>query len=139
MKILVCGGRHFNNYSVLSWVMTNVINALDTDDIEIVSGHCAGADQLGEQYAQENNMAVRVFMPNWTAYGKAAGPIRNKQMIDYISQDKNSLVVAFVSPNSRGTKGTVAMAKKVGIPTIEIPYERFSETQFKSAVGGILI
>lgn len=123
MKILVCGGRHFNNYSVLNWVMTNVIAVADTDDVEIVSGHCVGADQLGERYAQENNMAVKIFSPNWTAYGRAAGPIRNKQMVDYVSQDKNSLVVAFVSPNSKGTKGTIAMAKKANIPVIEIPYE----------------
>lgn len=123
MKILVCGGRHFNNYSVLNWVMTNILSAVDVEDIEIVSGHCVGADQLGEQYAKENNLSVKIFLPDWAAYGKAAGPIRNKQMINYTLQDKNSLVVAFVSPNSKGTKGTVSMAKKADIPVIEIPYE----------------
>ena len=103
--------------------MTSVIAALDTEEIEIVSGHCVGADQLGEKFAKENQLPIKTFLPNWAVYGKAAGPIRNKQMIDYISQDKNPLVVAFASSNSKGTKGTIALARKSNIPVIEIPYE----------------
>lgn len=42
MKILVCGGRHFNNYSVLELIINNVLAHDYVSNIEIVSGGCAG-------------------------------------------------------------------------------------------------
>lgn len=128
MKILVCGGRHFNNYNVLEMIIDNILTHKYVDDIEIVSGGCAGADKLGEKYAKLNNFPIKVFPANWTKYGKAAGPIRNKEMVDYIKQYNDSLVMAFTSKNTKGTQNTVALAKKANIPVIEIPYDINEDT-----------
>ena len=128
MKILVCGGRHFNNYSVLELIINNVLAHDYVSNIEIVSGGCAGADKLGEKYAELNDIPVKVFPANWTKYGRAAGPIRNREMIDYIKQYTGSLVIAFLSKDTKGTQNTVALAKKAGIPVIEIPYDVNEDT-----------
>jgi hypothetical protein len=56
----------------------------------------------------------------WDTYGPAAGPIRNKQMLD-LGPD---LVIAFHNDlsKSRGTVNTVREAKRRGIP-VEIIVE----------------
>ena len=132
-RLLICGGRHFNNYQLLDTVLEDLIEDLDIDysDIEIVSGHCEGADMLGEKFAQNHNsINLKVFPANWRLYGKSAGPIRNKEMINYISNFQNKLVIAFVSPNSKGTRNTIELAKKKGIRVLEVPYtieESYSE------------
>ena len=124
MKIIICGGRHFNNFKALEIVMENILaeKHLDCCDVEIVSGHCEGADKLGERYAKENGCGLTIFKANWSRYGRSAGPIRNKEMIDYIKTDESNLVVAFVSPNSVGTKNTIKLAKAANLEVYEIPY-----------------
>lgn len=128
MTILVCGGRHFEYYNILSMVLNQIIGEYvpAEDEVEVVSGGCAGTDKLAEKYAQENNYILKVFPAEWSKYGKAAGPIRNQQMVDYI-KDKNSIVVAFTSVNTKGTRHTMQQAQKYNIPVFEIPYEMFEE------------
>ena len=46
--------------------------------------------------------------------GRAAGPIRNSEMIKYAAESEVPVVVAFVSPRSKGTMDTVNKAKKQG-------------------------
>lgn len=124
MKIIVCGGRHFYDYELLKRKIQTVINMhhLKYEDIEIVSGHCEGADMLGEKYAQEFGASITIFPAQWEKYGRAAGPIRNKQMVDYIKEDENPLVIAFTSPRTKGTRNTIKEAKKLNIPVIETEY-----------------
>lgn len=137
-KLLICGGRHFNNYRAVEFYADYIINNFFTDKpIEIVSGGCSGADSLGEFYANGNDIPVKIFPANWTKYGRKAGPIRNKQMIDYIKDYRDKAVLAFVSKNSIGTKYTVDMAKKNGIPTFIVEYE--VETSEKALDEGIKV
>lgn len=125
IKIIVCGGRHFEDYELLKSILDKHFedNGIAPNDVEIVSGHCQGADMLGERYAKENGCALRVFPAEWKKYGKVAGPIRNKQMVDYIATAEERLVVAFVSPKSKGTCHTVSLARKIDIPVIEHFYD----------------
>ena len=124
LRILVCGGRHFEDYNLLKNILDKVLQLkkLTPKDVEIVSGHCKGADMLGEKWAEENGANTKIFPADWALYKKSAGPIRNKQMIDYITCFSDKLVVAFVSPNSKGTKQTIKLAKKNNIPVIATEY-----------------
>ena len=40
---------------------------------------------LGERWAEETKASVKIFPADWVKHKKSAGPIRNKQMIDYIT------------------------------------------------------
>lgn len=124
-RIIICGGRHFDNYSSLEYVMDQVMSDLDLDfsEIEVVSGHCTGADQLGELYADRNRLLCTIFPAQWEKYGRSAGPIRNSAMIDYAAESEVPVVVAFVSPNTRGTNDTVAKAKRKQFNIYETNYE----------------
>lgn len=122
LRILVCGGRRFSDYALLEKTINGVVAEAGREDIEIVSGHYVGADRLGELYAEKHNAQVKIFPAEWEKYGKRAGPMRNKQMVDYISGFKNKIVIAFVSANTKGTRNTISLAKKANIRVIEKEY-----------------
>lgn len=103
MKLAIVGSRRFNNYEKLKKVLVRY-----KDITEIVSGGAAGADSLAEKYALENHIPIKVFFANWSKHGKAAGPIRNKLIIE--RADK---VVAFHTKNSRGTESSIRFARSM--------------------------
>lgn len=97
---------------MLESIADNVVKEQFFSEIEIVSGHCIGADRMGEEYAKRRNYALKIFPAEWKKYGKRAGPIRNKQMIDYIAEFENKIVVAFTGPNTKGTKIRLRLQKR---------------------------
>lgn len=106
MKVIIAGGRDFKDYSLLKRVVNGLRKKLD-EDIVIISGAAAGADKLGERYASEYNIKVLQFPADWDTHGKAAGPIRNKQMAE-----AGDALIAFWDGESRGTKSMISLAKK---------------------------
>ena len=86
------------------------------DQVRIVSGHCRGADLMGERYAHENGLELSVFPAEWNIYGRRAGFVRNTQMADFASEEGNEgALIAFWDGQSRGTKMMIGIAQKKGI------------------------
>ncbi|MEK0324671.1 MAG: DUF2493 domain-containing protein [Nitrosopumilus sp.] len=108
MRVIVAGGRDFEDYAMLRACLEFT---LEPDD-EIVSGTAKGADTLGERYAKEYDVPLHKFPAEWERHGKAAGPIRNRQMAEY--GDK---LVAFLTENklAGGTKDMIIEALKKGL------------------------
>lgn len=102
MKIAVIGSRTFNNYELVEKVLDSFPNI----DL-IVSGGAKGADYLGEKYAYFHNIKKLIFKPEWDKYGKKAGIIRNKDIID-----NADIIIAFWDGKSTGTKHSIEYAKK---------------------------
>ena len=97
-KVVVAGGREFNNYQLLEEKLDHLLqNKLP--HVQIVSGHATGADTLGEAYAKQRGLSVVTFPADWKTHGKAAGPIRNRQMAHYADA-----VVVFWNGKSKGTQ-----------------------------------
>jgi hypothetical protein len=107
MKIIIAGGRHFNNYVLLKQWCDFYFKNLKKENIEIVSGTAKGADSLGERYATENGLNVKKFPANWEMYKKAAGYIRNEEMAIYADA-----LIAFWDGKSKGTKHMIDLAEK---------------------------
>lgn len=123
-RIIICGGRHFKDYKALESLVNSALTEknLTSNEVEIVSGHCEGADMLGELYAEKHGIVCKVFPAEWNKYGRAAGPIRNSQMIEYASESTIPIVVAFVSPRTKGTIDTVNKATKRGFSIFRHEY-----------------
>ncbi len=90
----------------------------------LIHGDAYGADKISgkivESYppdpdTDEAEVQVLKFPANWTKLGRAAGPVRNRQML---REGKPDFVLAFHKNlnESRGTKDMVAVARKAGIP-----------------------
>lgn len=105
MKIVIAGGRDFNDYELLKSSCDLLFKSYE--DVEIVSGTARGADSLGEQYANEMGYSIKRFPADWDKFKKAAGYIRNEQMAEYAD-----CLVAFYDGSSKGTTHMINLAQK---------------------------
>lgn len=106
MKVIIAGSRNFTDYQKLKKECDQFLQ--NQKNIEIVSGdYYKGADKLGIQYANEKGFNLIKFPAEWNKFGKAAGPIRNKQMVNYAD-----VLIAFWDRKSKGTASIIRFAKK---------------------------
>ena len=109
-KVVIAGCRNFNNYEQAKLYIDNILSDLRKEHtIVIVSGGARGADKLGERYAKENDFEIEFYPADWTTHGKAAGPIRNREMAKIADY-----VICFWDGKSAGTKSMIDYAKKNG-------------------------
>lgn len=113
MRVLVCGSRHFNDQELLNKTLFEITKL---DEVynhgTVIHGNAKGADTLGALWGYRMGWKVEAYPADWDKYGKGAGHIRNKQMLD---EGKPDLVVAFMAKDSRGTKNMVDQATKAGV------------------------
>lgn len=109
MKVLVCGGRDFNDSLTLgSWL--GGIHKNNGPITLLIEGGARGADYMARKFAEWQGIPVKTFHANWDVHGKAAGPIRNRQML---VEGQPDLVVAF--EGGRGTANMVQQAEAAGV------------------------
>lgn len=119
MRVLVCGGRDYDDWDELSEELTYLLG--DHDITAIIHGGAKGADSLAGEFAKNcippiQEIVFSVGPSEWKRHGKFAGPIRNQKMLD---EGKPDLVVAFAG--GRGTADMVRRAKAANVPVREIP------------------
>lgn len=116
MKVLVCGGREFDDWEMMNRHLTDVyMNLPEPTEMVIIQGGAKGADFLARVWAKFRHLPWGEYPADWKQFGKAAGPKRNQYMLDV---GKPDIVVAF--PGNTGTADMVRRAKKAGIRVIEI-------------------
>jgi len=115
MKIAIVGSRGFKDYNLLEEFVLGKVNLTDIE--EIISGGAIGADTLAQEFAQKHNLKLNVFLPNWTKYGKSAGVVRNKDIIQ-----NSDIVFAFWDEKSKGTYNIIRLSKKLN-KTLHIKYD----------------
>jgi hypothetical protein len=115
MKIIVAGGRDFNDYELLKENLNEIVG--DNSNIEIVSGMARGTDLLGIKYANELGYPVKEFPAQWDKYGKSAGYRRNEEMAKY-----SDTCVCFWDRKSKGTKHMIDLSNKYNLKTFVINY-----------------
>jgi hypothetical protein len=116
MKILVCGDRNWKNIKIILKVLLKEKKSSKTK-ITVVHGAAKGADTIAGQVALKLKMNVKLYPAQWQLYGRAAGFIRNRQMLD--ENPDISKVIAFHNniSESKGTKDMLKISKKRGITT----------------------
>jgi YspA, cpYpsA-related SLOG family len=115
MKIIIAGGRDFNNYDLLKEKCNSILSK--TKDIEIISGGAKGADSLGEKYALDNKYQLTIVRAEWDTLGKKAGIIRNEEMAKIADA-----LICFWDGKSKGTCNMIEQAKKYNLPFRIINY-----------------
>lgn len=110
---LVCGGRDFADQAVFDGAMGDLMRHFGCP-AEIVHGAARGADSMADALGARLAVTVRRFPADWQKHGRAAGIIRNREML----ATKPDKVVAF--PGGRGTANMVEQARGAGIAVVEI-------------------
>jgi predicted Rossmann-fold nucleotide-binding protein len=124
LVVVAGGGRD------LVWPLEQVAAALIAHTssaavLQLFHGAARGADQLIAQAAQQLGWPVAAIAADWRRYGRSAGPIRNRLLLDQAlalasahptaaregpTQPAAVLVLAF--PGGVGTASLVALARR---------------------------
>ncbi len=112
MRVIVCGGRDFNDRDYLFAVLDEFHDVWSITTV--IHGGARGADALGAEWAQERGLKVRVVRADWARYGKSAGPIRNGVML-CLNPDA---VIAF--PGGAGTRNMVTQARSEDVAVLDV-------------------
>jgi hypothetical protein len=110
MKILVCGGRYYNNKERVTEVL-DFIHGRESIT-SLVHGDATGTDTLAKEWALINGIEQKPYHAEWTALGHRAGPIRNALML----QENFDIRWVIAFPGDVGTADMVEKAKRAGYP-----------------------
>lgn len=113
MKVLVCGGREYKDAERIRQVLSAFHAAQPI--ARLIEGGATGADKIAAAWAHSERVPFTTYPANWSYHGKAAGPIRNKRMLD---EGKPDVVIAF--PGGAGTAHMVKIAKDAGVEVLII-------------------
>jgi hypothetical protein len=107
MNLAIVGSRNFTDPERLS----RIVDKVQGDITLIVSGGARGADTLAEYYAKKKAIPYLIFPADWDKHGKKAGILRNQDIVD-----NADAMIAFLAPESKGTRDSIKRAQKKGIP-----------------------
>lgn len=130
MIVVVTGGRSYGkddgehcSEQRHVWSVLDALNAVPDEPIDwLYCGGAPGADSCAFRWAEAHKVPVTVVMAEWLKHGKAAGPKRNRAMLEQAMERAEAAegyampvrLVAF--PGGRGTANCVATAELLGIP-----------------------
>lgn len=118
--ILVTGSRDWHDESIITAVLKHVEQDVRNQFPEqqvlfkLIEGGARGADTFARYAAFELGWETLTMPANWSAHGKAAGMIRNQEMVNL----KPDVCLAFPGSSSKGTWDCVNRCKAAGIPVV---------------------
>lgn len=134
MRIIVCGCRLWNDpWAIEEWLMELQEGfGKPYDAVTIVHGAARGADRIADTLAKRMGFTVEPHEADWAAYNKAAGAIRNYEML----KAGADAVVAFKDffnwrLDHGGTENMIDIAHRAGVPC-EV------RSHISSAIPGII-
>lgn len=130
-RLLITGSRNHQwtpyDSQALLIAVRDIVDETQKNPV-IVHGGATGADTEAALHGQRLfNLQTEVHRADWKKYGRAAGPIRNKQMVE-LGAD---LCLAFPDHpknqgghGSRGTWDCIDLAQQAGIPVLVVWNQR---------------
>lgn len=114
-RVLVCGDRNWHDRQYLYGKLDDIDTFAGITTI--IEGEAPGADTFAREWAEERGVTVEQYPALWDRYGRAAGSVRNRQML---MEGKPDLVVAFHEDlaRSKGTADMVRQASRAGVEVI---------------------
>jgi|TARA_Y100000310_G_scaffold146443_1_gene145775 hypothetical protein len=120
MKIIVCGGRDYGlTKGEVNYIRDELLKFHERNKVTwVATGGAKGVDTIARAWALSNGILIRNYFPDWKKYGRAAGPIRNREMLLDFKPDH---VVVF--PGGRGTEDMRHKAFVAEVDVTIIPKE----------------
>lgn len=117
MRVVICGSRDWVDEEPIRELIHSLKDFNSSDILTIVTGGAKGADNIAEKIAKEEGLNTMTFRAKWHTFGRAAGPIRNQEMLDTAEPER---VYAFKTKlKSVGTDDCLKRARDKGIDTQE--------------------
>lgn len=112
-RLLVTGSRKHRDREFIYSILDPFRLLLWPNNLMIIEGGAKGADRICREWAEQYGIPFKTFEADWDRYGKAAGGIRNTEMVEY-GADR---CVGFPLPSSVGTYDCASKARAAGILT----------------------
>lgn len=114
-RILLTGSRDWGSPEGLALALGIAVGeGPHRSRVVVVHGACpTGADAIADRICRDHGIAVEPHPADWEQYGRAAGPLRNAEMVA-LGAD---VCLAFIRNGSRGATHCAGLAEKAGIPT----------------------
>jgi hypothetical protein len=109
--VAIVGSRDYPDRGAVSRYMGEL--QMTAWDSIIVSGGAQGPDTWAVEDAEDLGLHAEVFKADWPKHGRAAGMIRNTQIVERCDR-----VVAFWDGISKGTLDTIRKATRAGKPVL---------------------
>ena len=94
-RIIVTGGRDFTDREYVFASMHLVIHHATKQDIELVAtGDATGVDDLVREWCRGNFIPYRRYAADWGAFGKSAGPRRNRRMLEEVRKAQHHVFLS---------------------------------------------
>lgn len=107
MKIAIVGTRN-PGISYQEWENL-LLSKINVSDVSlIVSGGAKGIDTYAKLFAGRHHIPLMEFLPDYSRYGRYATLRRNTQIVQ-----EASMVIAFPSPDSKGTQHSIREAERL--------------------------
>ena len=114
MRILVTGSRNWTDRAAIAQALLDL--RMEGPPV-IVHGACpTGADAIADELATSWGWEIERHPADWDRHGKAAGPLRNQEMVDAGAD----VCVAFPHGDSRGTRDCMKRATAAGLRLIVV-------------------
>ena len=109
MKLMVCGSRSILDtafiYNQIESLLTE--KNIKKEDLVLINGGAKGVDAIAAQWAQSNNVSIELYKPDWAHYGRGAGIVRNKLMVEACD-----FCLIIWDGVSKGTKNDIELCNK---------------------------
>ena len=115
MKVIVCGGRDFEDHKLLNETLDEIHERMDISCV--VHGDARGADRMAAMWAHRKKIRVVPYPADWNTYGNSAGPIRNTQML---KEENPDMVIAF--PGGTGTNHMRQISEEANVHVMVITF-----------------
>jgi hypothetical protein len=112
-RVLICGDRNWRDFEAVRRFVASL-----APSAVVIEGEARGADTMARIAAEQHGLTVLRFPAQWDTHGRAAGPIRNQQMLT----EGAPTLVAYFHDNieeSKGTRDMVTRARKAGIRVVD--------------------
>lgn len=112
--ILITGSRNWDDRDLIK----SALLPYAKKRVLLIHGDCRGADKIAGDVAEELEFQISASPADWKLYGRAAGPIANREMVNQAKKFQEAgiptIVLAFHDSLhlSKGTKSCVDMAIK---------------------------
>lgn len=110
MRVAIVGSR-----TVREEYLEKVLEKIPEQCTEIVSGGAKGADHLAELAAERLQVPLKLFLPDYKKYGRAALVKRNEQIVSYCD-----CLIAVWDYASKGTRNSLLHTVKGNKPVCVI-------------------
>lgn len=118
VRVLVTGSRNWQDRDVIRQALLSVpaVHGIPACNVTVVHGAARGADRIAAEEAARLGMQVEAHPADWDKHGKAAGAIRNSEMV----QLGADVCLAFPLGRSVGTRDCMRKARRAGIDVIDL-------------------